>query len=121
MNKKEFLGNKYVPKYAGDYFSKPWYERDLMGYFDYLYYQEMSKQPTKYFEQKKVINFDIIHHESRGDPLQGSYEDYQTVRSKDLEKYPAPEKKKLVSAMIWNIKRDDLYVEKDIIKDNFLK
>ena len=78
MEKKEYLGNKYVPEYAGNYFSKPWYERDLMGYFDYLDYQEMSNQPTKYFEQKKVINFDIIHHESRGDPLQGSYKGYQT-------------------------------------------
>ena len=65
--------------------------RDLMGYFDYLNYQDMSKQPTKYLEQKKVINFDIIHHKSRGDPLQGSYEGYQTVMLKDLEKYPAPD------------------------------
>ena len=95
MEKKEYLGNKYVPEYAGNYFSKPWYERDLMGYFDYLDYQEMSNQPTKYFEQKKVINFDIIHHESRGDPLQGSYEGYQTERPKDVEKYPAAEKKRL--------------------------
>ena len=46
MDKKQILGNKYVPEYAGDYFSKPWYERDLMGYFDNLPYQEMSKQPT---------------------------------------------------------------------------
>ena len=95
MNKTEFFGNKYVPEYAGNYFSKPWYKRDLMGYFDYLDYQDMSKQPTKYLEQKKVINFDIIHHESWGDPLQGSYKDYQTVRTKDLEKYPTSEKKRL--------------------------
>ena len=53
MNKTEFFGNKYVPEYAGNYFSKPWYESDLMGYFDYLDYQDMSKQPTKYFEQKR--------------------------------------------------------------------
>ena len=95
MEKKEYLGNKYVPEYAGNYFSKPWYERDLMGYFDYLDYREMSNQPKKYFEQKQVINFHIIHHKSRGDPLQGSYEGYQTVRPKDLEKYPAAEKKRL--------------------------
>ena len=121
MNKKEFLGNKYVPEYARNYFSKPWYERDLMGYFNYLDYQEMSKQPTKYFEQKKVINFDIIHHESRGDKLQGSYEGYQTVKKKDLEKYPGSEKKKTISGLVRNIKRDDLYIEKDIVKDHFLK
>ena len=31
MNKVEFVGNKYIPQYAGDFFSKPWYERDMMG------------------------------------------------------------------------------------------
>ena len=90
-----------------------------MGYFDYLDYQDMSKQPTKYTEQKKVINFDIIHHESRGDPLQGSYKGYQTVRSKDLEKYPTPEKKKAISGLVRNIKRNDLYVDKNVIENHF--
>ena len=101
MNKNEFFGNKYVPEYAGDYFPRPWYERDLMHYFerdlmryfDYVDYQDMSKDPTRYFEKKTVINFDIIHYESRGDPLEGSYKSYQTVNKKDLEKYPAPDKK----------------------------
>ena len=53
-----------------------------MGYFDHLAYQEMSKQATEYFKKKKVINFDIIHHESRGSKLEGTYEGYQTVKKK---------------------------------------
>ena len=57
-----------------------------MGYFDYLDNQEMSKQPTKYFEKKKIINFDIIHHELRSDPLEGTYERYQTVKKKRFRK-----------------------------------
>ena len=121
MNKTEFFGNKYVPEYAGNFFSKPWYESDLMGYFDYLDFQDMSKQPTKYFEQIKVINFDIIHDESRGDSLQGSYKGYQTVRKRDLEKSPTSEKEKAISGLVRNIKRDDLYMEKHVIKDHFAK
>ena len=62
MNKKESIGSKYVPQYSGDYFSKPWYERDLMHYFDYVDYQEMCKHQTNYFKDKKIINFDLIHH-----------------------------------------------------------
>ena len=76
------------------YFSKPWYARDLMDYFEYVSYQEMASQPEEYFGKKQVINFDIIHHESRGDKLEGLYNDYQTVNKKDLEKYPAPDKKR---------------------------
>ena len=57
-----------------------------MGYFDHLAYQEMSKQATEYFKKKKVINFDIIHHESRGSKLEGTYEGYQTVKKKGFRK-----------------------------------
>ena len=50
----EILGNKDVPKYAGDYFFRPWYERDLMRYFDYVDYQEMAEKPSEYFEKQKL-------------------------------------------------------------------
>ena len=119
MDKKQILGNKYIPKYAEDYFPRLWYERDLMGYSEHLAYQEMSKQPTEYFKKKKVINFDIIHHESRSSKLEGTYEGYQTVKKKDLEKYPAPEEKKTISGLMCNIKRDAMYIEKDTVKYNF--
>ena len=90
-----------------------------MGYFDYLDYTDMSRDPTKYFEKKKVINFDIIHHECRGDPLKGTYEGYQTVKAKNLKNYPKPEKKELVEGVMRNIKRKDLFVEKEVVKNHF--
>ena len=62
---KPLLGSKYVPKYYGDYFDRLWLKKDLIEYFDYCEYSEMAKDPTKYFDQKKMINFDIIHHECR--------------------------------------------------------
>ena len=91
--KNQILGTKYVPGYCANYFDKPWYEKNLMGYFDYLDYTDMSRDPAKYFE-KKDINFDIIHRECRGDPLKGTYEGYQTVKTKDLKNSPKPEKKR---------------------------
>ena len=66
-----------------------------MSYFDHLDFADMAKNPTQYFENKKVVNFDIIHHECRGDPLNGSYKDYQTVKSKDLKIYPNIKKKRV--------------------------
>ena len=35
----------------------------------------MPDQPDYHFRNKKVVNFDIIHHECRGDPLQKSYKE----------------------------------------------
>ena len=36
--------------------------------------------------EKFPQNFDIIHHEARGDKLDGPYEGYQTVKNNDLKK-----------------------------------
>ena len=49
---RPILGSKYVPKYAGKYFDRPWHEKDLMGYFKFCDYQDLSKDPTNYFEKK---------------------------------------------------------------------
>lgn len=80
----------------------------------------MCKCPTNSFKDKKVIHFDIIHHESRGDPLEGSYKNYQTVKNKDFEKYPAVEEEKSISGIIRNIDRKDIYIEKSILKEHFI-
>ena len=65
-----------------------------MNYFEHLEYQEMAKDPMDYFKNKKIINFDIIHHKSRDDPLEGSYKDYQSIKNTDLRQYLLREKKK---------------------------
>ena len=89
-----------------------------MGYFDFLDYTDMLRDPAKYFEKQKAINFDIIHHECRADPLKGTYEGYQTVKTKDLTNYPKPEKKEGVGGVIRNIKRKDLFVEKEVANNH---
>lgn len=38
MRDKKILGSKYVPIYAENYFLRPWYEKDLMNYFEHLEY-----------------------------------------------------------------------------------
>lgn len=116
---KPLLGSKYVPKYYGDYFDRPWLKKDLIEYFDYCEYSEMAKDPTKYFEQKKRINFDIIHHECRGDPLQGSYKNYQTVYNDDIKKYPENEKKDVLGGLVRNLNRKDLFVEEKVVNEHF--
>ena len=46
---KPMLGSKYVPKYAGKYFRRPWYEKDLMEYFEFCDHQDMVKDMVKVF------------------------------------------------------------------------
>lgn len=123
MNSKKTIvvGSKYVPEYCVNYFDLPCYERDLMRYFDYCDYSDTSKNPTKYFDQKKVVNFNIIHHECRGDPLEGSYNNYQTVKESDLKNYPKNEKEEAIGGLIRYFDRKDLFVENNIVTDYFKK
>ena len=108
-----------MPKYYGNYFDWSWHEKNLMEYFDYRKYSEMAKDLKKYFEQKKVVNFDIIHHACRGGPLQGSYKNYQTVYNTDIKEYPENEKKEVLGGLIRNFDRKDLFVEKKVINEHF--
>ena len=55
----------------------------------------IRKWPTKYFKDKQLVNFDIIHHECCGDKLQNSYKHYKTVKEEDFKNYPDEKKKKL--------------------------
>ena len=40
----------------------------------------MADERNNYFKVKKVINFDIIHHQGRGDPLYKSEKEHYTIR-----------------------------------------
>ena len=93
MSKKSV--NKYVPRFA-QHSELPWYERDgLLSYMVALKCEEFLKDTGSYFKTSQVVNFDIIHHECRGVPLQGSYKEYQTVNKKDMDMYSSNSKKRL--------------------------
>ena len=95
MEKLTFSSSSYVPKYSENYFNLPSYKRDMMTYYDYLKYKEMSDNPENYFSKKKVVNFDLIHHQCRGDPLLKPEKDHKIISSDDFKKYPQQEKTRL--------------------------
>lgn len=64
----KFFSRRYGPEYV-NYKKLPWYERDFMSLYDYVKYQGMAENPGNVFKSVKVINFDIINRECRGDPL----------------------------------------------------
>ena len=67
-----------------------------------------------------MVNFDIIHHECRGNRLTKSYKEHQTVVPEDLKTYPENDKDKTVSALSRN-KRDDLWVQRKRIIEHLKK
>ena len=79
---KNIIDSTYVKPYAESYHNLPWYERDFIRHIHHLKYQRMLEDPTSYFYRKKVVNLDMINHECRGEPLEGSYKDRKTVKNR---------------------------------------
>ena len=91
----KILGDTYIPKFAKNYNDLSWYERDFISYIDWLKYKQMMSNPDDCFSKQKVVNFDIIHHECRGGPIQKSYKEYKTVKESDFFYYSDNEKQNL--------------------------
>ena len=85
--------NGDIPKFI------PPEERNFLNYFDQLKYEETVKDPDKYFQNVKIIDFGIINHVSRGDPLEKSYKEHLAVKGGDFVKYPGANKKKVTGVL----------------------
>ena len=86
----------------------------LMTYYNHLKYQEIIEDPNNYFKNKVAVNFDVIHHECKGDLLKKTYGKHKTIKKKDF-KY-CPEKDKIVlNSVFRNIDRGNLWVQRDLI------
>ena len=109
--------NGYIPKFI------PPEERDFLNYLDENKYEENLRNPDHYFQNINIINFDIIHHLSRSDPLEKSYEEHFLVKSKNFNNYPTTKKKKVTSGLIrkQHETKQPVFVDRKVIIDHFKK
>lgn len=82
MIQQQVLTNKYIPPKSKETYE--WYEFDLMTYISDLKYEQFEDNTDSYFSLAKVINFDMIHKQSRKIPLKNSTEHYKAIFSKDF-------------------------------------
>ena len=108
---KTILVNNYIPHY-------PEHEDSLHEILLRHEYERINKDKKNYFRKAKIINFDIIYHESRGDPLINSKKYYETIHENDLKHAKEKDRNDFVSEGIKS-NREDLHIEKDIINRHF--
>ena len=108
--------SKYVPVYT------PPEERDFLSRLGDLKYEETLKDPNKYFKNLKIVNFDLIHHECRGDPLEKDIREHFAIQNQDFKKYPKNEKREVVGGALRNQDKtkQEIFIKKDIILQHFL-
>ena len=71
--KKMNFSNNYIPIYTASE------ERDFLMYLDDLKYEKFMEDPDQSFKKTKIVNFDIIHHQCRGDKMEHNESYYQTI------------------------------------------
>ena len=108
--------SQYVPKYTSRE------ERDFCSYFDDLKYEQTMRDPDSYFKDVKVINFDLIHHQCRGDPLEKTENEHYAIHKTDFKKFQKISKKEVVGAALrtQNETKQPLFVKKEVVMEHFL-
>ena len=83
-------------------------------------FNEIVNDPDYHFENSNVSNFDLIHHECRGDELSYSKKHYETISNKQIKKELVSEdaRNRFVSSAIKS-ERKDVTIEKQIFKEHF--
>ena len=79
--------NNCIAQYDCD--KLPWYKRDgLMTYIDKLKCDRFLENPNQHSQQTRIINFDIILKEARGEKISSKdLKAYQTVYHNRVKKY----------------------------------
>ena len=108
--------SQYVPKYT------PPEERDFGSYFDDLKHEQTMRDPDSYFKNVKVIKFDLIHHQCRGDPLEKTENEPYAIQKTVFKEYQKISKKEVVGAALGtqNETKQLLFVKMEAVMEHFL-
>ena len=85
-----------------------------MTYIDDLKYHNFLKDMDSHVSRVKITNFNIIHHECRGDRLENPEQYYKTIYDKNFDNYEDHIQNEAVSCAIKS-ERDDIYFERDFL------
>ena len=115
MNSSKYPMCSYVP-------TKPKSTKfyDLHGRLQEMTFEEIVNNPKEHFDNVYIKNFDLIHHQSRGNVLNYSEKFYKTISISQLKQIDYPKSYQFVAAAIKS-ERDDVYLEKNVIKKHFEK
>ena len=95
MNQNKYPVNNYIP-YNPDNLTGCEFGRSLGESLDRQKYKKITKNPHYHFANCYITNFDLIHHECRGDKLENSREYYETIYKEAVNKEIKEDKQKQI-------------------------
>ena len=120
MNSNRYPTQNYVPhnpENENNFYGR---ERDLDSTLKKMTFDKITADPDYHFQNCYVTNFDLIHHECRGDPLSYSREHYETIYKKKLNDEIKSEdlRYRFFSSAVRS-ERKDVGFEQSIVKEHF--
>ena len=113
-----------VNNYVLEYFPKDllWYERDgLMTWYDQVKCENFLRDTGKHFKEAKIINFNIIHQEARGEKVpEEVLKHYQTLQDHRVRQYSEPDQRKILSSA-FRTDTKDLFFKRKTVLNHFKK
>ena len=116
MNSTKYPIQNYVPTNPSA--DKKFFDLDMT--FKKMIFEEIIADPEFHFENSYITNFDLIHHECRGDTLSFSRKYYETISYKKFneEITDIANQQKFISSAIKSEKKD-VFIEKKLIEEHF--
>ena len=119
MNSEKYPVQNYVPYNPTKDYNRQ-FGHDLHTTLLTDKYNKIINNPDYHFNNCYVINFDIINHECRGDPLSHDRKYYETIHKKKLdEEIKSDELKYRFVSSALKSERKDVFIEKNIFKEHF--
>lgn len=120
MNKSRYFVTNYIPYNPDCQIDNAKFARDLDYVLKKDKYERIMNNLSYHFENSFVTNFNIIHHESRGDKLKHSKEYYKTICSKKLNEHIKQNEQKInfVESAI-DCERKDVFLNRKVVISHF--
>ena len=120
MISKKYAVQNYVPTNPNKKTTKNRIFNELDMTLKQMTFNETVNDPDHHFENCFITNFDLIHHECRGDELSYSRKYYETVFSKKIKEEIVSDdlRNRFVSSAIKS-ERKDMTIEIEVFKEHF--
>ena len=82
-------------------------------------FNEIINNTDYHFENSYITNFDLIHHNCRGDPLKQTKKHYETISYEKLNEIISKEDRASFISSAIKSERKYVFIEKEIFKEHF--
>ena len=121
MNQNKYPVENYVPYNPNNHLTEGTFGHSLGDTLDRQKHQRIINNPNYHFKNSYVINFDIIHHECRGDKLEHSRKYYETIHKESVDKQIEENKKTNFISKAIECERKDVFLKKNLITEHFTR